>query len=189
MNKTWKVIWGLLVIIVVVMTAHAMLRAHEERVANLVPICDNESVSDEEMLRLTDRMTHMFGFVRRGSLGEGGKTFSMTFDEAEFLTQSQGTCLTPTGNEMSESEESGFCNPNGFLIRNTDPETRLITVGSDTTIVGMYSCPSTVALRLSPDELDEKLFMDAQNEDNQGLPVWISETDGVVKEITEQYLP
>lgn len=175
MNRTWKGIWGIIAIVVLVMVVRELYAASSERKADLAPLCGRTPVSEERVRELTDRTTHVFGFVHEGSVR--GEFF---FDEAKFLTREEGAC--------GRADGSVSCNPNGFAIQNDDTVVRAINIVSDTTIVGIYSCSDIVAIEISADELSEKVFMYTKN-DLGGLPVWISESDGVVVEIAEQYLP
>ncbi len=135
-----------------------------------------------------------FGFIV--DVEEKGGEYSLSFDEANFLSQIEGTCTTPTGEEPWDgiNPETGLpvCNPNGYYIDNPATTTRSIELAAENEIV-VYTtmCGPMLPVRMSVQEFQKNIedLIQERYLFGLGLPVWIEVEGGKTTKIAEQYLP
>ena len=122
---------------------------------------------------------------------------TLVVDEVEFLTGNEATSAAIEDGFISADEEL----PDGFYMRNQDPEVRTLTLG-DPGVVTLQACfpdpwPCVTEQAVDIDTWAELLAAPESAADRLGwswygdgqLPYWFTLQDGVVVEIQEQYLP
>ena len=122
---------------------------------------------------------------------------TLVVDEVEFLTGNEATSAAIEDGFISADEEL----PNGYYMRNQDPEVRTLTLG-DPRVVTLQACfpdpgPCVTEQAVDLDTWAELLAAPESAADLFGwnwygagqLPYWFTLQDGIVVQIQEQYLP
>lgn len=122
---------------------------------------------------------------------------TLVVDEVEFLTGNEATSAALEDGFISADEEL----PDGYYMRNQDPEVRTLTLG-DPRVVTLQACfpepgPCVTEQAVDLDTWAELLAAPESAAERLGwnwygagqLPYWFTLQDGIVVQIQEQYLP
>lgn len=150
----------------------------------------NEQVSDEVVvevpeLLLTEETQNIEGdlYYIKDISTKDGKT-SIEIDKIEWLSFNDNTCSTPPEVKADMPQ----CNPNGFLIQNSNPDLKIYEVLPSASIqtISFGTNPSG-STRISLQEFNEAFT--SQKEYFEFAPFIIQIEDDAIVAIQEKYIP